>query len=79
MTTTATPTSTATGRPSRDAAYLLFGQAMPSLSGDDQLEVVIALYDGDFDIAFTLLVGAIDDGGIQVDPDLLTYARAHTA
>jgi hypothetical protein len=75
---TAAATST-TSRRSRDVAYLLFGQAMPGLDRDDQMEVVIALYDGDFDVAFTILTRAIADQAIPVDRDILAYARAHAS
>jgi hypothetical protein len=72
MASTTTPTP-------QDTAFLLFGQAMPALDADQRLDVVDCLNDGDWDVALTALIAAIDADDIQVDPVLLAGARAYNA
>lgn len=59
-----------------DAAYLIFGQAIPHLDADDRLDVVDALRDCDFDSALMQLLYLSDTQNIPVDSALIARARA---
>ena len=57
-------------------AYLLFGQAMPSLAhSDDKWGIIDCLHADDNDLAIDFLIDYIDKHQVQVDPDLLSHAR----
>jgi hypothetical protein len=57
-----------------DIAYLLFSQAIPSLDGDQRLDVVDTLNSCDFDVAIDMLVYMVSSNQIAVDADLLNLA-----